>query len=194
MKKQRFIDHSLWLTTTAKDLSPPTPAPFLKMDEGKQTHRRYEKTEQDGDNTAATRQATKANKDFENRRHPQKRLQQDIMKMRHDQAPLRHPIEELCGISIQIKDVWFLAEQPIDLPFSLLGAVVGANYSFRLAISDSQVRKIAFTPVCACVCVCLCVSVSVSVFVFVFVSVSVFVSMPVCAPVPVPLSLRTDIY
>jgi len=138
VKKQRFIDHSLWLTTTAKDLSPPTLAPFLNMDEGKQTHRRYEKTEQDGDNTAATRQATKANKDFENRRHPQKRLQQDIMKMRHDQAPLRHPIEELCGISIRIKDVWFLAEQPIDLPFSLLGAVVGANYSFRLAISDSQ--------------------------------------------------------
>jgi len=33
-----------------------------------------------------------------------------------------------------------VAEEPIDLSLSLMGAVVGASYSLRLAISESQVR------------------------------------------------------
>jgi len=138
VKKQRFIDHSLWFTTTAQDLSPSALEPSLAVAAGK--HRHDEKTEQEQDNPQATRQEAQQNEDW----HPEKIMRQEKMRMKHDRIPMRHPEEELCTISVlfRTKDVWFVSEEPIDLSLSLRGAVVGASYSLRLAISESQVRAV----------------------------------------------------
>jgi len=106
VKKQRFIDHSLWFTTTAqttrdKDLSPSALAPSLAVATGK--HRHDEKTQQEQDNPQATQREEQQNEDW----HPEKIMRQEKMRMKHDRIPLRHPEEELCTISVlfRTKDV-----------------------------------------------------------------------------------------